>query len=148
MDRGERPNTKSQISQPQTGSEGQHHYHHHYHHHYFSENEKPGVAKDPDIRWSSQTPTNEVEASVSTDPHIEADDAIQKLISRRPESAEILEVPGQKEAVEEYKQFLQLNPNTPEDGAVRAEIVKLGGEPPPKVAPDPLPPLPKGQAYA
>ncbi len=82
MDRGERPNTKSQISQPQAGSEGQHHYHHHYHHHYFSENEKPGVAKEPDIRWSSQTPTNQVEASVSTDPHTEDDDAIQKLVQK------------------------------------------------------------------
>jgi uncharacterized protein (TIGR02246 family) len=82
MDRGERPNTKSEISQPQTASEGQHHYHHHYHHHYFSENEKPGVAKEADIRWSSQTPTNEVEPSVSTDTHAEADDAIQKLVQK------------------------------------------------------------------
>ena len=80
MDRVEKPQAKPEANQPQTGSEGQHHYHHHYHHHYFSEAEKVGPAKQLDLRSISPHIPNEAEGPVFSENEAEATSAIQKLV--------------------------------------------------------------------
>jgi uncharacterized protein (TIGR02246 family) len=80
MERTDKAQAKPEGSRVQTGSEGQHHYHHHYHHHYFSESEKAGARKAPEIQWSSQPAGSESEGLVTDETEAEDASAIQKLV--------------------------------------------------------------------